>query len=334
MFRKAGLYVFPDGKKIRLFAYDGDTAKEFSETTFAQQLIDFLEINLDTFRKAVNNLKKYDNNLNIEKLAKVIDAINFLADSFYVDKPVYSFLLKCELVTIGENISPNSIEDAVYYKNSGIKVLENMLNIQTFLFHLTYVYCTAKGEHSEKVYKLSIGRGSIFNCRFEEIVSVTAPNKTMFHMKKFSYPLTKGYRFETLQDYLWYVFINSLQHDVNLSVCQYCGHFFIPKTKRKTRYCDRLRTDDGRTCKDIGPAFIKKLKAEHSIVLSEYDKAINRNFKRVERFEEKLTDEKSGKDLDYNEYAEWHREASKARELWKNGDLSDEEVLKVIHQLD
>lgn len=37
---------------------------------------------------------------------------------------------------------------------------------------------------------------------------------------------------------------------------------------------------------------MKKLNAEHSIMLSEYDNAVNRNFKRVERFEDKLSGEK------------------------------------------
>ena len=156
----------------------------------------------------------------------------------------------------------------------------------------------------------------------------------MFQMTKFSYPFTKGYRFDTLKDYMWFIFLNVLQHDVNLSMCRYCGHFFIPKTKRKTHYCDRVRTEDSRTCKDIGPAFMKKLNAEHSVVLSEYDKAVNRNFKRVERFEDKLSDEKTGKDLEYSDYAEWHSKVFIARNLWKNGGLNDEEFLKLICELD
>ena len=118
------------------------------------------------------------------------------------------------------------------------------------------------------------------------------------------------------------------------SECQHCGHFFIPKTKRKTLYCDRVRTDDGRTCKDIGPAIVSKRNAEFSAVLVEYDKAVNRNFKRVERFEGKLSDEKKGKDLDYAEYSEWLNKLREVREQWKNGEIDDEEILKVIHELD
>lgn len=57
MYKQRGIYVFPDGEKIRIFAYDGKSGTEYAETTFVRQLIDFLEINMDVFRKAVNNLK-------------------------------------------------------------------------------------------------------------------------------------------------------------------------------------------------------------------------------------------------------------------------------------
>ena len=43
-------------------------------------------------------------------------------------------------------------------------------------------------------------------------------------------------------------------------------------------------------------------------MLADYDRAINRNYRRVERYELKLGDEKQGKDLSYNDYAEWLRE--------------------------
>ena len=74
--------------------------------------------------------------------------------------------------------------------------------------------------------------------------------------------------------------------------------------------------------------------AEFSEVLSEYDKAVNRNFKRVERFEDKRSDEKRGKDLDYAEYSEWLARLREARERWKSGEISDKDILRVIHELD
>ncbi len=89
------------------------------------------------------------------------------------------------------------------------------------------------------------------------------------------------------------------------------------------------------TCKDIDPSEAGKRSAEFSEVLSKYDKAVNWNFiKRVERFEDKQSGEKHGKDLDYAEYSEWLAKLREFREQWKNTEIGDEEILKVIHELD
>ena len=52
MYKKRGIYVFPDGEKIRIFAYDGESGTEYTKTTFSRQLIDFLEINMDEIGRA------------------------------------------------------------------------------------------------------------------------------------------------------------------------------------------------------------------------------------------------------------------------------------------
>lgn len=57
MFRDRGVYVFPNKDMMRIFAYDGENAVEYPSLTFAEQLVDFLEIDMLPFRKAVKNLK-------------------------------------------------------------------------------------------------------------------------------------------------------------------------------------------------------------------------------------------------------------------------------------
>ena len=179
MYRDRGVYVFPDKDRMKIFAYDCENAVEYPSLTFAEQLVDFLEIDMTPFHKAINNLKSYDDNMvNGELLMNIFHSIYFLADSFCVDRPIYSFLM------------------------------------------------------------------------------------------------------------------------------------------------------------DIGPAEVSKRNSEFSEVLSEYDKAVNRNFKRVERFEEKQSNEKHGEDLDYAEYSEWLVRIRKMREQLKNGEICDEVILMVVHELD
>ena len=61
---------------------------------------------------------------------------------------------------------------------------------------------------------------------------------------------------------------------------------------------------------------------------------INRNYRRVERYELKLGDEKQGKDLSYNDYADWLRELHTAKVAFMSGEMSEEEFREAIHMLD
>lgn len=70
------------------------------------------------------------------------------------------------------------------------------------------------------------------------------------------------------------------------------------------------------------------------VILTKSDKAVNRNSKRMERFEDKQSGGKRGKDLNYAEYSEWLRRLREVRERCKNGEAGDEEILNVIHELD
>lgn len=336
MYKDIGIYVFPSGDKMRIFAFDGEKATEYPPLTYAEQLVDFLEIDMSVLIKQVNNLKSYDDaTVDEELLTKIFYSIYHLADIFCEDSPVYSFLMTNELRHLDKKaVLFETVESAVLRKNRGLQVLEIMTDLQAYLFYLCNIYCMTDGNHADKVREVISNREQIFSIWFQEIVSTSPPSIEMFEREEFGFPITKGYRFSALQDYLWFVFINFLQYDVNFSECQHCGHFFIPKTKRKTLYCDRIRTEGGRTCKDIGPAVVSKRNAEFSTVLAEYDKAVNRNFKRVERFEGKLSDEKKGKDLDYKDYSEWLERLHAVREMWKNGEMDDAEMLKVIHELD
>ena len=109
---------------------------------------------------------------------------------------------------------------------------------------------------------------------------------------------------------------------------------FQSQDKEKNRYCDRVRTDNGRTCKQIGPPLIYRFRIQHSDLLADYDKAINCNYRRVERYELKLGDEKQGKDLPYNDYADWLRELHSAKIAFMSGEMSEEEFMESIHLLD
>lgn len=333
MYRERGLYVFRNNDTIRRFTYDGQEAEELPETRISQQLIDFLELDLDMLKKALNNLRAYDNDtLDFAQTAKLCGAIGIIAKDFCQYEPVYSFLLCTEFYLSTWNV--NDEEELIEFKDYGIEVIQQTINIRNFFFAVVEAYCRATGDHADKLHYSCLGRAPVFECRFEEVITRTAINTKMFQMTIPELPFKRGYRFETLTEYIWYLFINAIEQDLNLSQCEYCGHFFIPKTKKKTRYCDRVRTEDGRTCKQVGPIYVRRARAKNDKIFDEYNKAINRNYKRMERFECKISDVKTGKDITYNEYADWLRDMSAARTAFYSGEISEGEFREVIHRLD
>ncbi len=144
-----------------------------------------------------------------------------------------------------------------------------MIHAQSFFFTIADAYCRFEGTHEEKTTKAFLGRETIFKCQFEQIIAHTDVGTEMFQMTKPKLPYSRGYRFDNLPAYIWYIFLNAMEFDTGFSQCDYCGHFFKPKTKKKTRYCDRVRTDDGRICKQIGPQQMYKFRLQHSKLLAD-----------------------------------------------------------------
>ena len=143
----------------------------------------------------------------------------------------------------------------------------------------------------------------------------------------FGNTLTAEYQFRSEEQY----FIFLLQHFIlskpNIAACQFCGRFFIPKTKKKTLYCDRI-VRGGRTCKQVAPYLKRKEKIAASKVLSE--------FKRVKEMMEKRYDRTGGSkepsiiDITYNQYYEWLVSATDTRNRYLAGELIEEEAIAII----
>lgn len=337
MIRKTGVFVFPNEDKIKQFVFDGTDVIEYPETTYAAQLNDFLDMDLQHYRNLVDELKSESANDEFGYVSHIGSNILRTAITVaagFADDKIYSYLMCMELDPLF--MDAYVWDQEFYWKThpAVFNILESVFVMQDMLSQFVYRYCTAEGTHAEKTHQMSIQRNDIYSHSFQEFLTVTKPCEKIFHYSFFSYPLTRGYYFDSLTNYLWFIFVNSLTFDVNFSLCKYCGRFFIPKTKRRTLYCDRIRTPDGHTCKDLAPAFFQKMKAQVSTVLREFQQARNRNFKRVERFEDKLSDEKLGKDLDYQEYHRWLQQTQDLMQQWQTGKIDEETVLHGIHILD
>lgn len=110
--------------------------------------------------------------------------------------------------------------------------------------------------------------------------------------------------------------------------CPCYGKLFVPRSNRAEMYCDRVLVG-GKTCKQIAPKLARKLKQRNDPLLEEYEKAKNRNYKRVERYEN--ADGNSGvMRLTFNEYKVWLDKVSEMKRLYLQGKVSAKEFSEFI----
>ena len=139
--------------------------------------------------------------------------------------------------------------------------------------------------------------------------------------------LTTQYRFSVIIEYYCFLMMHFLADRPNVAWCECCGKYFIPKTKRKTLYCDRVLIR-GKTCKEIAPSLKHKRDVLHNEILAAFDRAKQRMYKRYER--EFDSPHELPKGLTYNEYYEWLDAATDAWDKYVRGEITAEEALKII----
>lgn len=144
----------------------------------------------------------------------------------------------------------------------------------------------------------------------------------------FDDPLTAEYQFRSEEQY----FIFLLQHFIlskpNVAVCQFCGRYFIPKTRKKTLYCDRV-VRNGRSCKRVAPHLKRKEKIAASRVLTLFKRVKEMMEKRYDR----TGDDKAPSiiDITYEQYFEWLLLATDARDRYLAGELTEDKAISIIY---
>ena len=141
--------------------------------------------------------------------------------------------------------------------------------------------------------------------------------------------MTTQYYFRSPAAYYRFLLLNFINRKPTVALCQYCGKFFVPKTRKKTLYCDR-EIRDGQTCKDFGPRAKHKREASLNKVIEEFDRARQRMYRRYERtafYNQSSTD----KSLTATELYDWITAATQARDKYLAGELTEEEALKIIN---
>lgn len=141
--------------------------------------------------------------------------------------------------------------------------------------------------------------------------------------------LTTRYYFRSAVDYYHFLLLHFEAGNPNVARCRCCGRYFIPKTNKRTLYCDRILKDE-KTCKEWGPVLKhRKMVRDHEVVET-FDRIKRKMYKRYERAEYGINQKPSEKDLSYAEYYQWLDQATKARDEYLEGKISKDEALNLI----
>ncbi|MEY8261735.1 hypothetical protein AALA80_15520 [Oscillospiraceae bacterium 50-60] len=126
------------------------------------------------------------------------------------------------------------------------------------------------------------------------------------------------------------------QDKQRITRCDYCWGWFIPKTKKATRYCDRVT--DGFPCKKRGTRFKRNLVEDEDGAIKICNQLRDRMYARLLRWQDAAPDERDKLiPMDYDQYDAWSENARLARMEYLKGKMTSEEFLRRIdttHELD
>jgi hypothetical protein len=140
--------------------------------------------------------------------------------------------------------------------------------------------------------------------------------------------MEEEYQFRNEEQYYIFLLQRYILTTPNLISCQFCGRYFTPKTRKLTKYCDRI-TRNSKTCKRIAPGLKKRERDAAHKVTSEFMRIKDMLFHRKDRAGE---DKKSSViDLTDGEYVQWLAAATEARDRYLAGELTEEEAMAIIY---
>ena len=322
MERKLGLYVTSgdDGSlKRTLVSISGETELEATTLNdevilFSELIFDFYAFIVDRIRLSAAYLVTQDGDgkdtVDMRVFEFIQDTVQDLIEEFEEDDPLYGTLTRTIMedripAADGSDTYPVTAVEEIISELSAVMLTQFSVNniLRDMRFHVPV--------DLDKKYR------SLQEVEFTQISS-------------FSNLHTPEYLFRSAADYYTFLVLHFIAAEPRVALCECCGRYFIPKTAKKTLYCDRMLKDD-KTCKDLGPALKHKLQAQNKKVVEEFDRAKQRMYKRYERALDP-NKKASKRDLSYAEYYEWLENATEARDAYLAGKLSEKDALKVIRE--
>ena len=314
-----GVYVelLQDGKiKRDLAGIPGEVP--LAETKISDEILLFSELIFEPYAAVVDQIRSqarailmYDEHgglANMTMFQFMLDTVEDLVSTLEQENPLQGTLLRAQL----EDAVPPDDGTATYPFRAGKKILTILIEVMQFQFVV-----------NEVLHDMQAGEPLISD-KYDTLWEVPMRSILRWDGDR----LTTQYHVRSAVDYYHFLLLQFVSSYPAVAWCHCCGRYFIPKTKKKTLYCDRI-LKDGKTCKEWGPVLKHRQKAAQVSVVEEFDRAKRRMYKRYERAEF-FNKEPSEKDLSYEEYYQWLDRAARARDDYLAGKLPAEEALSII----
>lgn len=319
------LYLMEVGdRRYSILLCDDRGITQMPAMTPAESLIAFSELDYTDYRKVVRWLRD-EHPLFEERIdIPVSDLEDFVAEAILLTPdlheidPVSGFVVTDIL---HRTLQAEDDGTAMFLLTSGqqiLRVLEEPLRVQTYLRNIMEVAfdSTAGATPAQQYEKL--------RDVYSDIARICDPAKLPRQEEN------RVFRLRSLLELRLLVLALYFEQDSQrISRCDYCWGYFIPKTKKATRYCDRVT--DGQSCKQRGANLARLEKTSEDEALLVYKKLRDRMYARLLRWQDAAPSERSKLiPMDYEQYEQWSENARLAREEYVQGTLTAEEFLRKI----
>lgn len=315
-----------DHGRFSVVLHHGNSAEDrLPAATPAELLIAASEIDYTDYRHEVERLRDehplFEKRLDIP----VADLEDFVAEALLLpsmlqERDPVSFFLLGEL--LHRSLQMRDDGSASFLLKAGrqiLRVLREPFRVQTYLQNILEVTFDGMERTSQQE-------------RFEKLKQVY-PDVAQICDPALLDHVPEGQRSFAVRNlfglYLLELALYFRQDKQRIARCDYCWRYFIPKTKKATRYCDRVT--DGFPCKERGSRFKRNLISEQDEALKICEQLRGRMYARLLRWQEAAPTERDRLiPMDYDDYEMWSENARLARAEYLLGKLTAEAFLQKI----
>lgn len=314
-----------NGRFSAILHYGSEVDERLPAATPAELLIAASEIDYAEYRREVQRLwdehPLFEERLDIP----VADLEDFVAEALMLpsmlkERDPISFFLLGELLS--RSLQMQDDGSASFLLKAGhriLQVLQEPFRIQTYLQNVLEMTFDGMERASQQE-------------RFEKLKR-TYPDVAQICDPALLDHVPEGRRVFSVHNlfglYLLELALYFRQDKQRIARCDYCWRYFIPKTKKATRYCDRVT--DGQNCKQRGANLARLETTSQDEALQISKKLRDRMYARLIRWLDAPPSEKDRLiPMDYEQYEAWSENARTVRMAYLRGELTAEEFLRRI----